>query len=205
MRAFFAPHTDLLEKSSAFIMANLLWLLLCIPLITIPAATAGLFAVFAAWIRGRNFEVISTFFGAVRKYWLKSTLIMLADSMVLVIVLLNATIIARMGYSHPMAILSCGITLFVALFTLLTNIYLWPLLVMFDLPLRDLFTTAAKLVFENIGWSLIVLGLLVTVLVFSLVLPGMALITFTFSACAYVITWGAWRMMKQFVVVSEGA
>jgi uncharacterized membrane protein YesL len=126
----------------------------------------------------------------------------MANSIVFGIVLLNGSIIARMGYSYPMTILSCSITLFAGLFALLVNIYLWPLLVMFDLPLRDLFSTAASLVFENTAWSLVVLCLSMAVLVASIVLPGMALITFTFSACAYVVTWGAWQRMKQYVVES---
>ncbi|HEX2907050.1 MAG TPA: YesL family protein, partial [Phototrophicaceae bacterium] len=59
-----------LDKWSMFILANLLWALLSIPLITFPAATAGLFATMSRWVRGKPPELFQEFFGGMRRYWL---------------------------------------------------------------------------------------------------------------------------------------
>ncbi len=43
--------------------------------------------------------------------------------------------------------------MFVALVSLMVNLFAWPLLVMFDLSLRDLLLTSVKFVFVHPLWS----------------------------------------------------
>ena len=61
------------------VLANLLWSVFAVLIVTLPAATAGLFAVLAPLVRGQDAEIFATFFGTMRRQWLKSTLIMAAD------------------------------------------------------------------------------------------------------------------------------
>ncbi|MEO8393584.1 MAG: DUF624 domain-containing protein [Chloroflexota bacterium] len=53
---------DLLDKAGTFVLANLFWVLLSIPIVTLPIATAGLFATMSFWVRGKSPEVFRNFF-----------------------------------------------------------------------------------------------------------------------------------------------
>ncbi len=69
----------LLDGLGTLFLANLIWVLASAPLVTLPAATAGLFAVTAAYARGQTPDLLSDFFGAIRRLWLPSTLISAFD------------------------------------------------------------------------------------------------------------------------------
>ena len=70
---------SLLDRILTVMLANVLWFVFAVLIITLPAATAGLFAVMAPLARNRDAEIFATFFGTMRRQWLKSTVIFLAD------------------------------------------------------------------------------------------------------------------------------
>jgi len=45
---------DWLDRVMTLVTANMLWLVCSLPLVTLPAATAGLWAVLLPWWRGEN-------------------------------------------------------------------------------------------------------------------------------------------------------
>ena len=191
------------DRAGTFILANLLWLLLSLPLITLPLATAGLFATLAPWGRGKPSEVFRDFFGGIRQYWRKAMLIGLIDVLLGGLVAVNFSIFRLMNMSQPVALVSQSITFFAGLLLLLVNLYVWPLLVTFDLPLRDLLETAVKLVFAHPFVSIgMLLGTLAILLVCTL-LPAAFSLLATFSACAWFISWGAWRVLRGHIAEDE--
>ncbi len=195
---------DSLEKPATFVLANLLWLVVSIPIITLPAATAGLFAVFSPWVRGKPSEVFSDFFGAMRRHWLKSTLIGVLDAVVGGLTISNFFILRLMDLELLPFLLFQGVTLIVGLLLLVTNLYIWPLLVIFDLPLRRLLDTAFRLGLGHLPWSLVLLAGTVLLLALGLVvLPAMISLTVSFSGCALFINWGAWRIIRKYVPAEE--
>jgi uncharacterized membrane protein YesL len=70
---------EAVEKPASFVLGNLLWLLLSVPLITIGAVTAGLFTMFTAWVRGKHAELFTSLLDGMRDHWRKATLLFLLD------------------------------------------------------------------------------------------------------------------------------
>jgi uncharacterized membrane protein YesL len=195
-RAELAEHA---EKWATFIMANILWAILSIPLVTLPAATAGLFAYMSGRARGHQPDLFPAFMGAMRQHWRKATAIVGLDVLVGGLVVLNALIFPHMDITRdPMAFLARSVTMFVGLALLLINLYAWPLLVLLDkLNLRQIIESSASLVFAHPLWSI---GLLIVValpVLISLFLPQGIFVVATASVCALLTCTGAWRVILQ--------
>jgi uncharacterized membrane protein YesL len=192
-----AEFFEHLDRWGTFIMANLLWVFMLIPIVTIPAATAGLFAVMSKWVRGKQSQVFQDFFEAVRQHWRTSTLLGLLDAAGVALILFNWSIFPLMEMSNPLAILSRSMTVFAGVLLLAVNLYAWSLLVLLDLPLRTLLKTSLQLVFLHPLWSIgMIIAAVLPIVISLLVLPGAALVLFTFSCCACIVSWGAWRVIR---------
>ena len=190
---------DLLEQIdywASFIMVNLLWVFCSLPLVTLPAATAGLFAVMARLSQGEAPNVYSTFFEAMRTHWKASTGLVLLNVGVFALICVNLSIFPMMSSFHPIAILSRSVTLFVALLLIMVNGYAWPLLVTREHALRPLLTLAFQMVFAYPLHSVGLLLALCLPLGISVFLPAAALILITFSCTAYAINAVAGRALK---------
>lgn len=189
------------ERYATFILANILWALFSIPLVTLPAATAGLFAVMVARVRGDRDDTIGTFFGGVHTHWRNATALGLLNLLGGGLVVINFAIFPQMDMrADPLALLARSVTIFAALALLMVNVYAWPLLVLFeDLSLRDLIASAVRLALARPFWSLLVVFAAAIVVGASLLLPRGVLVLATASAVAFVVSWGAWRVIKQHV------
>jgi uncharacterized membrane protein YesL len=193
------------DRVGTFILANLFWVLLSLPVITMPLATAGLFAALAPWGRGKPSEVFRDFFGGIKDHWRGAMVIGVIDVLLGGLIALNFSIFRLMNMSQPVALLSQGITVFAALVLLMVNLYAWPLLVTLELSLRDLLETSVKLAFAHPFASLGML-LVVAVIVFvSSLLPQMFLLLASVSACALFISWGVWRVVRGHIAEDERA
>lgn len=190
---------EVMEVGGIFVLANMLWLFCSLPLITMPAATAGLFAVFVPWVRGQGAEPLSQFFGGMRQYGWKATAIFLLDLMIGALVALNLLILPQMGLGQVLLGLLFTTTLLFATLALMTNVYIWPLLILQDLPLAHLLPNAFKLALVHPGWTLVVVVTAVAPLLISLFLPQAVYIILTFSASAFITSRGAWRILQHYL------
>lgn len=203
-----SQNTELLgwaDRAGTFILANLLWVLLSLPIITIPLATAGLFATLAPWGRGKPSEVFRDFFSGIREHWRQAMVIGVIDLLLGGLIALNLSIFRFMNMSQPVALLSQSITVFVALVLFTVNLYIWPMLVTFDLPLRNLLETAVKLVFAHPLASIGMLLVTLAILLGSTLLPAMFLLLATVSTCALFISWRVWRVVRGHIAEDERA
>lgn len=190
-------RAELIDKITSFIVVNLLWVVFAALVVTLPAATAGLFATLSPWVQGKTSEPFRDFFGGMRQHWRKSTAAVLLDVAVIGMVALNLNILNKMGIDTLPAFFARSVAFFVAAVTLLTNLYLWPLLVSVDLPLRQLIRVAVKLVFLHPAWSLVATLLALAPLLSVLLLPRFIAVLIAFSGCALLASWGAWRVLDQ--------
>lgn len=194
---------EALQKASSFILANLLWILFAIPVFTLPAATAGLFATLGPWARGKPASVFPDFFEGMRRYWVKSVLVAAIDLGIGGIVSANLLIIYSMKLPQIPAMLSLGATLAVALSAALVNLYIWPSLVLFDLPFRQLLRHAIALAVKHLWWSILILGIVLLIVGVSILLPRFFILLATFSSCALVMSWGQWRVARRYMEADE--
>ncbi|HSH28049.1 MAG TPA: YesL family protein [Wenzhouxiangella sp.] len=186
-----------------FMLANVVWFVLTVLIIPLPAATAGLFAVLAPWVRGRDVEFFSTFFGAMRRKWLKSTVIGLLDLVFAVMLVINFPILNFMGLPDLLLGLLRAFYATFALLVLLANIYVWPLLVLFDLPLRRLLSLSIRLAFVYPWRSLLTLALALLPLSLVLIAPLWLGVLGLVSGAVLIINWGTWRIIRQVATPEE--
>ena len=181
---------------AAFILANLLWVFASLPLVTLPAATAGLVAVMSQWVESPRPEPFSVFFGGFRKYGLRATFVVLTDLLIAAPLAFNLLITFEAG-SNPLMVMARGLTV-AALFTLAAlNVYLWPLLVRLETPLPYLWRTAFKLLFLHPWPALLSLAACATVIAASLFLPRAVTLLFSASALAFSACYGAQRVLQR--------
>lgn len=189
-----------LDKLTAFMLANLLWVLLSIPLVTLPMTTAGLFATMSRWAQGQPVEVFRDFFGGMREHWRKASIIVVLDLLLGGLIALDLYAFGRMNMPQVIALVSRSVTLFVAVTAIMVNLYLWPLMVTFDeLPLRRLLDTSLKLVFAHPVWSVVMFVLALLPVTASLLLPAAALVLLSFSSIALLVSWSAWRVIRRYI------
>lgn len=187
------------DRWGTFLLANVLWAICSLPLVTLPAATAGLFAVMSARARGSSANFLPIFFGAARRLWWKATLLMLIDAAFGGWVALNLSILPAMGASNPAALFSMSVTLFAGIMLVLANLYAWSLLVLVDLPFKGLVSAAIQLVFSYPLWSLGVLIAAALPVGIGLILPQGVFVFAVASICAWIITAGTWRVIRKHV------
>lgn len=200
-----APRDDRAELSAhieawtTFILSNIVWFIVSIPLVTLPAATVGLFAYMSARVRGRQPDFFRTYFGAVRQHWRKATVIGVIDVVIGGLVILNLSIFPRMDMTaDPFAFVARSMTIFVAAAALMLNLYVWSLIVLLeDASLKTLVENAAALVFTHPLWSLGVLIVSPLPTLISLLLPQGIFALATISLTVLIVTMGTWRVIRQ--------
>ena len=195
---------ELAHTVSTFVLLNMLWLFCSLLIITMPAATAALFATLAPWGRGQSpSEPLANFFAAMKQYGLRATAVFLLDLLMTGFVTLNLLILRQMGTGQIMAIMALTVTVLIAAILILANVYFWPLLVTLDSSLPDLLKNAFKLAIVHPFWGLLVAGTAVIPLLISLLLPQAFFITITFAATALIIYAGAWRVIRRYLNEKE--
>lgn len=195
-RAELSAH---IEAWTTFILSNIVWFIVSIPLVTMPAATVGLFAYLSARARGRQPDFFRTYFGAVRQHWRKATILGVIDVVIGGLVILNLSIFPRMDMTADLfAFVARSMTIFVAAAALMLNLYVWSLMVLLeDASLKKLVENAAALFFTHPLWSLGVLIASALPTLISLLLPQGIFALATISLTVLIATMGTWRVIRQ--------
>jgi uncharacterized membrane protein YesL len=192
-----------LDRLATFLMANLLWLGLSVLIVPMPLATVGLFATLAPWVRGRDVELFGTFFGTIRRQWLKSMVIGLADAILAALLIVNFRALDMMDINAVMLWFVRSVNIFIGVTLVLMNLYIWPLLVLFDLPLRRLFDLSWRLAFAHPFWSFLIMVAASVPLLLGLVVPPVFMVLVIFSTIALIVNWGAWRIIRKYATPEE--
>jgi uncharacterized membrane protein YesL len=180
-------------------LANLLWVIFSLPIVTLPAATAALFSVMLDMVRGRSPEPLADFLSAMRRYWFKSTLLALLNLAAAFLIATNLLIFGRMDLGQLPTLLSLAATLLALLLLLMVNFYAWPLLTLLDLPLPRLLEKSLKLALAHPTWTLVMAIAAVSPLLLSLLLPRAFLLFLSFATATLITTWAAWRVIQRYL------
>jgi len=194
---------SLLDRILTVMLANVLWFVFAVLIITLPAATAGLFAVMAPLARNRDAEIFATFFGTMRRQWLKSTVIFLADVAIGALLVVNYQVMDALEAGRITFWLFRSVYVFVGLAALMVNLYLWPLLVLFDLRLRRLVSVSVRLAFGHPLWSLLSLGVTLLPFALAMALPILFSVLIVISVVVLLANWFAWQVIKRYATSEE--
>jgi uncharacterized membrane protein YesL len=180
------------------VLANILWLVVSLPLVTLPLATIGLLGVMFRWMAGRNAALSAAFLGTIRRNWLRSYLVFGANLLIGGLIFVNFRLFEVMDMTDIFALLSRSITILVSMLLFLVNVYVWPLLAVWDQPLKVILKFAWQLVFAQPLWGFVTgIGVIAPFLV-SLFLPVAVFITVTAACSAYIACRGVWFVMGKY-------
>jgi uncharacterized membrane protein YesL len=175
------------------------------PLVTLPLANIGLLGVMFRWMAGRNTALTAAFLGTIRRNWLRSYLVFGANLLIGGLIFVNFHLFQVMDITDVFALLSRSITIFVALLLMLVNVYVWPLLAVWDQPLKVTLKFAWQLVFAQPLWTFVIaMGVIAPFLV-SLFLPVAVFITVTAACSAYIACRGVWFVARKYMDPEEFA
>lgn len=188
-----------LEKVSALVLGSLAFWLCLIPVVTAPAALAGLFAVAGSLVRGQDEDWFSLYVRTLRTVFGRSLLLGLGNLLFAVMLYVDIRFFWALG--HPLARAAAFFLGSMVMLALMINLYAWPLLAWYPQPLGKLlkraFLLAAAHPFPAVGgWVLagavlVLLALLPGPLLFVLPLFGPGLVVVVLAAFA-------WRSMRRY-------
>ena len=119
-----------LEVFTNFLLLNLLWLLACIPVLTIYPATAAMFGVARDWVRKKDTGVVQVFFLRFRENFRQSLVIGIVWTFLGVALVLDFYLVNQM--SPDLRIVLGSLLFLMALLYAFTSVYLFPVMVHFD-------------------------------------------------------------------------
>lgn len=190
-----SPFFRIMEVLVRFVALNVLYLAVCVPLVTIPAATGALFAVARQTVQGREPQVWPTFWYGFRGNWLQSSAVGGLSALVALVLWVDYRIVTVW---HVLPIGHLALILFYALmlFAFATELSIFPMMVHMELKTRDVLLNALKLTTRRPG--LTVVNLLALGLLFYLCLHVPLLFAgFYFSVSATFTYWIADKKFQQ--------
>jgi uncharacterized membrane protein YesL len=179
------------------VLANLLWVALCLPVVTAPAATAGLFHLARQIARGKDVS-LRDFFVGFRSRFFPAFKVGLVDLAALLVLWVNIDFYSHMrgGAVIPGMVLAAAMV-WVAAFFLLMHAHLHPLLAGGETSLRQLLRKSALLTLDNLAFTI---GIVFQALSLSAlcVVTGAGLVLLNASAVAVLLTTGHRELLRKY-------
>ena len=187
MSRFFSPDNKFftgMSKIFDMLVLSLLWLILCLPIITIgPASTAFYYTVVKVIRRERSYLL---------KEFFRSFLLNFKQGAVLTLIYVVFIVVSYVDFCYAMQLMKegkqlgsfmMGIFIVLCVFVIFSMVYVFPVLSRFTVTIKNLFKWAFFLSIRHIGWTLLIAFMFVAfgvIMVFSffwmpplvIILPG---------------------------------
>ncbi|OZG63410.1 hypothetical protein BLEM_0113 [Bifidobacterium lemurum] len=190
---------------SRLVGLNLLFLLTCVPVVTIPCAMASMSRVAGLLVRRKVCYPVHDYLTTFRTEWKRSTLAGWAMLLVLAAALLGVWFYPRVHPGTP-GMMAAGLLLVVAVLDACAMMYLFPMVAFTDLPVGKLLANSVLLLSVRLPQSL--LALAATLALIALSWAGqlatvwvMPLIGFSLIGLIGVHT--AWPALRRHVIVDD--
>lgn len=175
------PVMNVINKAGNLIIASFLWVICCLPVITIGPATVALYYAVVKAIRFECGYVAKDFFEAFKRVLLKGILYTIFVLALVVFVVLDREIMAKSQnlYAATLVIVYDGIFILILAFA----VYLFSLMTRFDLKIRKMFQLSLVCVFKYLPYTLGILVILLGLGIVAIRLPLLALVIFPGLGC----------------------
>jgi uncharacterized membrane protein YesL len=169
---------QLVERCVNFFLLNLLWLLACLPVITFVPATLAMFGVLRDWHMKKETNVLKPFI----HHWLP----------------LAGLLLANLPLLKPMeSIGGFGVTVLIGFMLILfglTSVYIFPVIVHFDLPVVHLVRNAFLIATSQLKYTSLSVGVIVLAGYFIYQIPVLMVFMTSFTCYAiYVLCYEAFK------------
>lgn len=165
------------------VQINLLWLVCCLPIVTIGAATTAMHTCLYAW-KDNTPCGGKAFFAAFRASFARATILWLGILLLGVLLVLDYTLVVYLNFPGHMAVIC--VIFFIALALLLFCGMVFPLLSQFPMGVKDTMVNAILLSLAHLPKLLLITAANLLPLALALLLPRVFLITgFVWLLCGF--------------------
>lgn len=189
---------DEFDVWSSPVVANILWIILSVPIITAPLAFVGLLASMFYWTDTRRTQIITIFFKTIRKTWHKAFLFFVFNIAVLMFLSFNFLIFEFMDMGNLIAVISRAASFLVLIIFLVGCIPAWIMIAVWDAPLIEIVKFAFKLVFAEPVWMVLTSLSFYFTFAISVVFPSIVLITLTGAVASYFACKGTIHILELY-------
>jgi uncharacterized membrane protein YesL len=190
-----------LDSLGGVVLINLIGLLAALPLVTAPPAIAGVFAFTARIARGEHPDLMRDFVGSFRRSFLRSWLTIVIGAIIWSLVLVNLSLIE--SSEIPLGGVVGTISILLGVGWILTNLYLWPLIVLLDRPYLEIVKLATRLALGHLPWSVGLLALTTLFLLGALNSPILFVLV-AFGGTCLLVNIGSWRVIRRYLAQPTG-
>lgn len=173
---------SILETISNFIILNIIWLILCLPIITIFPATSAMFAVVRQWIIHKEHRVFGPFFHHFKDNFKQSLVIGFSWTVLAALFYIDYIFAPALGSAQNILLPILFLLGFIFVFA---TLYLFPVMVHFQVPTLKVVTDSIVMSLLYFPLTIAMIAVLAVTTVIILVFP--ASILFIFSLTAYSI------------------
>jgi uncharacterized membrane protein YesL len=209
-RTFFRFFDLFFRKFWKLIALNLITFLLCLPIVTIGPAIAGMTRVIRSFTLEKSIFMMHEFWKGFKDNWKMSVPVALVDIFVLASVITGLYIYPRMANSAEdggtIFLILCVISVSFGLTLLVMNFYIFPMIVAVDLKLMQIIKTSFFLTARALVTNLITL-LIFAVIVFLVVLGSLynfllliIVPVFLLSLLCFIVVYRSYPVIQKYVI-----
>ena len=147
-------------------MLNILWIIGCIPIVTIGASTTALYSVYSSKVSGKGYKIYSDFFKAYKKNIRQASILGTIITIMLCMGIYNMTRISSFKGNY---VWLQYVHIFIIFQILLISNYIFPLIDRTTMNITNIIVNAVVLAYKNIiisSINVIILVLLIIVVLF---------------------------------------
>lgn len=152
------PFYKLVTLIFDIVALSILWVLCCLPVVTMGASTTALFTITGKWAQGQETRLLKDFLASFHKNLKAATLFTLLLLLVLFGVIVNLLNITLFGAASQIVAV---VQLVVAVEFLIAALYFFPLLSQYEMGLFSLLKTSLFMANRHLLTSVLLLGVLI--------------------------------------------
>ncbi len=172
-----------LDNFTSFIFLNLLWIIMCLPIITIFPATAAMFAVVRQRKLNEDTGIFKNFFVYFKENFMQSFSLGIIWLAVAVMFYFNFNIVLQM--TGVLKIIMISSLLFIGLFVAMTTIYLFPVMVHYQVRWTALLKNSLLFSISQLWVTVLCIVILGLTALISFIIPISSIIIW--SLAVYII------------------
>ena len=164
------PINSILSRIFDLLILNILWLVCCIPVVTVGASTVALYTMTLNWIAGGDKPVVKGFFTAFRQNFKQGIAVTLILAVVAAVLVTDFHLLGREGSTGGSLLYGFCLVLLILAVALFS--YVFPLLAKFENTVRQTFNNAWRLAATHLPYTLVVVFVNVLPFLLFLLLPS---------------------------------
>jgi uncharacterized membrane protein YesL len=169
-----------LEVVTDFFLLNLLWLVACLPVVTIFPSTAAVFGVVRDWVRKKEGSLMGTFVARFRENFGQSLLIGLVWTVFGVALVLDFLVANQLSY-WPGVVMKSVLVLASSVFAF-GSVFLFPVMVHYDTDWKTVIKNSLLLSVGRLPTTIVCLVFVVVTAGLTVVFPFLVIITGSITA-----------------------